>query len=70
MLRAVSACASPFAVSREKSLLPWMRPSAFQVLWPWRTSTTRRREAMGGSGSGGASTRSPSGVKASDPRQP
>jgi len=28
-------------VSSEKSVLPWMRPAAFQVLCPWRTCKTR-----------------------------
>jgi hypothetical protein len=27
-------------VSSEKSVLPWMRPAAFQVLCPWRTCCT------------------------------
>ena len=46
-----------------------MRPSSFQVLWPWRTITTRTGSVMLGSGSGGASTRSPRVVNASDPCQ-
>jgi hypothetical protein len=45
----------PFVVSSEKSLLPWMRPSAFQVLCPWRTSTTRLRVEMLGRRTGGSS---------------
>lgn len=39
--RQVSAWASPLGVSTEASELPWMRPSAFHVLCPCRTSTTR-----------------------------
>lgn len=39
--REVSAWASPLGVSTEASELPWMRPSAFHVLCPCRTSTTR-----------------------------
>ena len=38
--REVSAWDSPFWVRTEKSELPWIRPSSFQVLWPCLTSTT------------------------------
>ena len=46
--RVVSACASPFAVRTERSELPWMRPSSFQVDCPWRTSVTRFSESTRG----------------------
>jgi hypothetical protein len=47
--REVSAWESPFSVSTEMSELPWMRPSAFQVLCPCRTSTTRFASRSDGS---------------------
>ena len=47
--REVSAWDSPLGVSTERSELPWMRPSAFHVLWPCRTSTTRFASCSGGS---------------------
>ena len=31
------ACDCPLGVSWLKSLLPCIRPAAFQVLWPWRS---------------------------------
>lgn len=53
MRREVSACDSPLGVSTEMSELPWIRPSAFQVLCPCRTSTTRFASRSGGSRSPG-----------------
>jgi hypothetical protein len=47
--REVSAWDSPLGVSTETSELPWMRPSAFHVLCPCRTSTTRFAARSGGS---------------------
>lgn len=69
----VSACAIPLGVSSEKSLLPWMRPSAFHVLWPCRTSTTRLRVVMLGSRSGASSCMGPpqqQQEQEQEPRQP
>ena len=61
----MSAWLLPFSVSTAASELPWMRPSAFQVLWPCRTSTTRLLVLTDGSGKGGASTLSASSVNSS-----
>ena len=60
-----AAWALPFSVRALSLLEPWMRPSAFQVLCPWRTSTTLCRWVSASAG-GGASTRSLSGEKASN----
>lgn len=49
--REVSACASPFCVSTEKSELPWIRPSSFHVLCPCLTRTTLFAAPMAGNGS-------------------
>jgi hypothetical protein len=56
-------------LTTDTSLLPCWRPSAFQVLWPCRTTTTRTARDTGGSGSGGRSTRSPNSAKASGAAQ-
>ena len=52
------AWASPNSVSTESFELPWILPSAFQVLWPCRTRTTRLDAFTEGSGRGGTSLRS------------
>mmetsp|Transcript_6869 Transcript_6869/g.41893 ORF Transcript_6869/g.41893 Transcript_6869/m.41893 type:complete len:216 (+) Transcript_6869:3754-4401(+) len=64
----VCACSFPFFVSFAKSLHPWMRPSAFHVLCPCRTKTTRLGVDRVGSGRGGRLRRSPKGVNSSSPR--
>ena len=61
----MSAWLLPFCVSTAALELPCMRPSAFQVLWPWRTRTTRLLALIEGSGKGGASTLSASCVNSS-----
>ena len=61
----MSAWPWPFSVSTAASELPCKRPSAFQVLCPWRTSTTRFLALIEGSGRGGASTLSASCVNSS-----
>ena len=48
----VSACDSPFLVSTDTFELPWMRPSAFQVLCPCLTNTTLLASFMDGRGIG------------------